>query len=100
MSKRTNNHFYHLECFLCQKKASDIECTVCKYCGGSLDVKYDYAHLKNQMNSYIMRNTPPKVVKYLDFFPLIERHNLFTLGEGGTPLHDAKNLGKKLGLKK
>lgn len=96
----TNNHFYHIECFLCHRKSSNKECTVCKYCGGPLDVKYDYAHIRDQVNSYVMRNTPPKVIKYLDFFPLNERHQLYSLGEGGTPLQEAKNLGKKLGLNK
>lgn len=61
---------------------------------------YDYLHLKDQMNSYIMRNTPPKTIKYLDFYPLIERHNLCSLGEGGTPLHLLSKLGKKLGVEK
>ncbi len=97
---KTNNHFYHIECFLCHRKSSDKECTVCKYCGGPLDVKYDYDHIRDQVNSYIMRNTPPKVIKYLDFFPLNERHQLYSLGEGGTPLHEAKNLGERLGLDK
>lgn len=61
---------------------------------------YDYDHLKNQMNYFVLRNTPPKTIKYLDFYPLIEHHNLFSLGEGGTPLHFLKNLEKKLGLNK
>ena len=97
-TKLSNGHYYHLECFLCHKKSSDRECTVCRFCGGPLDVKYDYDHIRNQVNSYVMRNTPPKVIKYLDFFPLNERHQLYSLGEGGTPLHEAKNLGKRLGL--
>lgn len=96
-----NGHFYHIECFLCHKKTDEkINNTVCKHCGGPLDVIYDYAHLKDQMNSYIMRNTPPKTIKYLDFYPLIERHNLCSLGEGGTPLHLLSRLGKKLGVEK
>ena len=97
----TNGHFYHLECFLCGKKTDERKnTTICEFCGGPLDIKYDYEHLKYQLNSYILRNTPAKVIKYLDFFPLIERHNLHSLGEGGTPLHLSYNLGKKIGLEK
>lgn len=96
-----NGHFYQIECFLCHKKTDEkVNNTVCKYCGGPLDVIYDYGHLKDQMNSYVMRNTPPKTIKYLDFYPLIERHNLSSLGEGGTPLHLLSKLGRKVGVEK
>lgn len=96
-----SNHFYHIECFLCHIKTDEkINNTVCKSCGGPLDVVYDYEHLREQMNSYVMRTTPPKTIKYLDFYPLIERHNLYSLGEGGTPLHYLSNLGKKYGMEK
>lgn len=95
---RNNNHYY-IHCFLCHKKTDEKEnTTVCKSCGGPLDVVYDYELLKNQMNAYILRNTPPSVLKYLDFYPLLERHNLKSLGEGNTLLHHAQSLGKKLNL--
>ncbi len=61
---------------------------------------YDYEMLKNQMNSYLMQTAASSVLKYLDFYPLLNRQNLKTLGEGNTPLHHAQNLGKKLNLKR
>lgn len=95
------DNFYHLECFICHKKTDEKEnTTVCNGCGGPLDVKYDYDLLKNRMNYYTMRASPPSVLKYLDFYPLKDRHNLKSLGEGNTPLHFAFNLGKKLGIEK
>jgi len=101
MNKLTNGTHYHIECFLCHKKTDEkINNTVCRHCGGPLDVVYDYDYLSAQMNSYVMRNTPPKVVKYLDFYPLKKRDDLTTLGEGATGLHHAVKLGKKLGLEK
>src|SRR3990167_2505207 len=52
------------------------------------------------MNSYVMQTATPSVLKYLDFYPLINRQHLKTLGEGNTPLYHAQNLGKKLNLNK
>ena len=99
MKNKSNGHYYYIECFLCHKKTDEKEnTTVCKYCNGPLDVVYDYEMIKNQMNSYLMQTAAPSVVKYLDFYPLLNRRNLKTLGEGNTPLHHAQNLGKKLNL--
>ena len=96
-----NNNFYHLECFLCRKKTDEnVNTTLCLKCGGPLDVIYDYDHLKQAINLYVLRNTPPKVIKYLDFYPFRERHNLFSLDEGATNLHKAVRLGKKYNLEK
>ncbi len=100
-NKKFDHNFYYLECFNCQKKTDELENnTICRYCGGPLDVIYDYEYLKEQINAYIMQNTPPKVIKYLDFYPLIEKHNLNSLEEGGTPLQLCRKIGKKFGLKK
>ncbi len=98
---KTNNNFYYLECVSCHKKTSEKETTSrCLSCGGPLDVIYDYEHLKLQLNTYLLRNSTPKVMKYLDFYPLNLRHNLYTLDEGGTSLLRARNLAKKIGIKK
>lgn len=95
----TNGNFYHIECFVCHTKTDEKEnTTVCRDCGGPLDVKYNYDLLKNQMNYYTMRSAPPSVLKYLDFYPLKSHQNLKSLGEGNTPLHAALRFGKKLGL--
>ncbi len=93
------NNLYHISCFLCGKKThGDRENTICSSCGGPLEIVYDYDHLKEHINTYTLRTTPPKVIKYLDLFPFEHRHNLVSLGEGGTPLHHLKHLGKDLNL--
>ena len=97
MTISTNGTHYHIECFLCRKVIDEkVNNTACKHCGGPLDVVYDYEMLKNQMNSYVMQTVAPSMLKYLDFYPLINRQHLKTLGEGNTPLYHAQNLGKKL----
>lgn len=101
MKKTTNSYFYYLHCFVCKKRTDERQnCTVCEFCGGPLDVVYDYEMLKHQMNIYLLRTATPSVLKYLDFYPLVNRQNLKNLGEGNTPLYHAQNLGKKLNLKR
>lgn len=100
-SQSSNNHFYYLQCVLCRKKTSERETTSrCLSCGGPLDVIYDYDQLKEEINTYLLKNATQRVMKYLDFYPLSKRHELVSLSEGGTPLHWARRLGKKIGVRK
>ncbi|MBM3282656.1 threonine synthase [Candidatus Gottesmanbacteria bacterium] len=95
---KSDNHLYYFVCVSCGKKTSEAETTSrCLSCGGPLDVIYDYDYLRLQLNTYLLKNAAPKVMKYLDFYPLSKRHELFSLNEGGTSLHWAKNLEKKIG---
>ena len=95
------NQFYYLQCVSCGKKTTEKETvSLCLSCNGSLDVVYDYDALKLKLNTYLLRNAPPKTMKYLDFYPLARDRELISLDEGGTTLHNARNLAKKLGVKK
>lgn len=96
-----NNGLYYLECVLCYRKTDESESTSrCYSCGGPLDIKYDYENLRKNINTYVLNNTPSKSLKYLDFYPLQKRKNIFSLNEGGTTLHHAVHVGRKLGLRK
>ena len=98
---KDNNHFYYIECVVCHRKTTEQETTSrCLSCRGPLDVIYDYDDLKLRLNTYLLKNATPKVMKYLDFYPINERNSLSTLDEGGTSLHNARNLAKKIGIKK
>ncbi len=97
---KTNNSYY-LSCVNCGKHTTEKETTsLCPSCGGPLDVIYNYDDLKKKLNMYLLRNASPKVMKYLDFYPLSTRQELYTLDEGGTSLLRAKNLEKKIGIAK
>jgi len=65
----------------------------CPKCGGLLEYKLEYEKLKG-----IEPSGPFNFWRYRKFMP--EVRNVATLGEGGTPLHEAKRLGKKIGIKK
>ncbi|MBI2617339.1 threonine synthase [Candidatus Gottesmanbacteria bacterium] len=96
-----NKNLYYLSCVACHKKTDELKTTSrCLSCRGPLDVTYDYDELKKQVNAYILKNTPSKTLKYLDFYPLKTRDNLISLQEGGTPLHQARRLGEKIGIPK
>lgn len=98
---KNNNGSYYLECVVCCKKTTEKETiSRCLSCGGPLDVVYDYETLRKNINLYLLKNATPKVMKYLDFYPLSRRNEIYTLDEGGTTLHWAKHLEKKIGIRK
>jgi len=64
----------------------------CEKCGSLLDYTFDFEHLKDVIL--------PKPFTFWKFKPYLpEVSNVVTLGEGGTPLHKAERLAKKIGLK-
>jgi len=87
-----------------------IECSDCYYleplkrplfacpsCGGEwLDVRYDYEALKDRLPDLIARR-PFNLWRYWDLLPLQNPANILSMGEGGTPLLHATNLGMMLG---
>ncbi|MFH1188176.1 MAG: pyridoxal-phosphate dependent enzyme, partial [bacterium] len=93
--------FYILKCVKCGAEFNENEtATSCLKCGEALDVKYDLDYIKRRLNFYALKNSPLSALKYLAFYPILDFKGIVTLNEGGTPLHKAKNIGKKLGLNK
>ena len=92
-------HVKYLQCVKCGKKFPKDEIRFrCDYCGGSLDVIYDYKEIKNKISWDILRKRPFNHLRYREFFPVVHDHNLISMGEGGTPLIKAKNLLKESGI--
>ncbi len=63
----------------------------CEKCGGLLGYTFDFEQLKETGLT-----GPIAFWKYRPLFP--EVRNVVTMGEGGTPLHRAERLAKKIGL--
>ncbi len=87
-----------------------IECPACRFCeplkqpllacprcGGEwLDARYDYESLKEQLPG-LLTTRPFTMWRYWELLPLQDPANILTMGEGGTPLLPATNLGMMLG---
>ncbi len=86
------------------------ECPICRYrepwkrplsacpeCGGQwLDARYNYEFLREQYPE-LVRRRPFTMWRYWDLLPLYDPANILSMGEGGTALLHAVNLGMMLG---
>lgn len=95
------------------KRLIELQCTNCRYdmiyeggkttcprCGETiLEARYDLETLRcsNLMQEVLQRK--PGVWRYFELLPLLDRSNIVTMGEGGTPMLKAQNLGVMLGLR-
>lgn len=69
----------------------------CPVCGGEwLDAHYDYESLRDRLPG-LLAARPFTMWRYWELLPLQDPANLLTMGEGGTPLLPATNLGMMLG---
>jgi threonine synthase len=62
-------------------------------------IRYDLAKAKSALGKSSLQGRVPSLWRYRELLPLQDNANLVTLGEGGTPLLDAKTLGRELGLR-
>jgi threonine synthase len=86
------------ECPVCKhREPLERPLPACPSCGGEwLDARYDYEALKGKWPRLIARQ-PFTMWRYWDLLPLRDPANILSMGEGGTPLLLATNLGMMLG---
>jgi threonine synthase len=71
--------------------------STCPECGGNwLDARYDYEGVRPKWDAELIRR-PFTMWRYRELLPLRDDANLITMGEGGTSLYPATNLGMMLG---
>jgi threonine synthase len=69
----------------------------CEQCGKEwLDARYDYDAVREAWPG-VLRERPFDMWRYRELLPLLDDANKVTMGEGGTPLLRAGNLGLMLG---
>ncbi len=91
----------HLECTACGKTFSTQEPhRTCPSCGKVLYARYDLAGAAKDMTKTALKNRTDSMWRYYEVMPVLDESNLITLGEGYTPLFQAKSLGKKIGCGK
>ena len=97
----TGSMFSHIECTSCKKIFSKDEilklCPVSD-CGKVLFPKYDLDIKKSRKSIDDLKNRESNMWRYKEFLPVNFEENIITLGEGFTPILDAKNLALDLGI--
>ena len=99
----TGSMFSHIECTSCKKKfPKDKILKLCpeSECGKVLFPKYDCDQKKSMKCIGDLKNREPNMWRYKEFLPVNYEENIVSLGEGFTPILEAKNLKNELGIKK
>ena len=90
----------HLECSACRKfHPVDRLINLCG-CGMPLVVKYDLERVKAVLRPWQLTHRPASMWRYQELLPASRSEEIVSLGEGLTPLLEAKPLAAQLGLKK
>jgi threonine synthase len=90
----------HLECTQCGKTYPHAELSkISPCCNKVLFVRYDLQRLKSQTTREIWAERASNMWRFSELMPVENPENIITLGEGGTPLLEANQLGHKLGMK-
>ncbi len=89
---------FSLECMSCgQYYGAGERLLRCERCGGQVLVKYDYETIKEKVSG-LFDGHITTMWKYHHLLPLTSERNIVSIGEGGTRLLKAGNLGPSLGL--
>ncbi len=73
---------------------------VCEFCFGPLEVVYDYDFIASAVSRESIMAGPATIWRYAELLPVSADAPRVDMGAGFTPLVEAKNLGKILGLEK
>ena len=87
-------------CARCQERFGLSELLNLCHCGSPLIVRYDLKKAKTAFEKSSLAGRVASLWRYRELLPLQDDANLVSLGEGYTPLLDAKKLGGELGLRR
>ncbi len=98
-TNNTGSTVSHLECTYCGRTYSAAELhNLCPACGKVLYHRYDLAAARERLKPEMLKGREASMWRYREVMPVISTENIITLGEGWTPLLEARRLGRKLGL--
>ena len=93
------SHLTHLECSYCgDTYPADRLITTCPACGKVLFARYDMAVAAREMTPATLANRPWNLGRYAEILPVRDWAAAPSLGEGGTPLHQAATLARDFGF--
>ena len=93
-----NPFLLHLECSSCSKVHSPRQLINLCSCGNPLLVRYDLSAVQTSLSRENLGNRPHTMWRYRELLPPGNSQARISLGEGGTPLVDAKRTASSLGL--
>ena len=91
------SHVKCLRCRVCEREYAVEPLNVCEFCFGPLEVTYDYDAIARTISRKSIASGPVTMWRYQDLLP-VEAEAAVDMGTGFTPLTEAKNLGRLLGL--
>ena len=93
------SYLSHLECTQCgQAYPSDRLTNVSACCGKVLFARYDLPRLRREVDRDALAARRGDMWRFSELLPVEDPDNVVSLGEGGTPLLEASELAKSLGL--
>ncbi len=87
----------NLRCRECHREYPLNATHVCEFCFGPVEVTYDYEGIRKTVTRERIAAGPASLWRYKDFLPC-DAASAIDIGAGFTPLIQAKNLGRALGL--
>jgi threonine synthase len=87
-----------LRCPKCGYESTSKTVFQCPQCRSILDVEVKVAHLMRVDFNRMRQTRDLSIWRWFEFFPVANRSNVISLGEGSTPLIHAAHLGAKLGI--
>ncbi|CAB1240250.1 threonine synthase [Clostridium sp. MT-14] len=92
------SYYSYLECSKCGKKYSKDEPHNLCECGGPLLVRYDFDEIKKNVDKNIFKTRKKGLFRFKELLPIDDENNIVTLGEGDTPITEARTLGRRIGF--
>ena len=87
-----------LRCPKCSDEPASKAIFACPSCRCVLEVKVSLGHLTGADFECMRQSRDHSIWRWFDFFPVGNCEAIVSLGEGGTPLIQAKRLGEKIGI--
>ena len=88
----------NLHCPKCAYQAASRTEFQCPQCRSILEVEVDIGHLTRADFQAMRQSRDRSIWRWFDFFPVEDRSCIVSLGEGSTPLINARGLGERVEL--
>jgi threonine synthase len=91
----------HLECTQCGQTYPHTRLSkISDCCGKVLFARYDLPRMRREVDRSAWQDRVSSMWRFTELMPVGDEGNILTLGEGGTPLLETRQLAAKLGLRR